>query len=102
MKSIILGDKEKECYVCHSKYAVEEHHIFGGNADRNVSEKYGLKVHLCWDHHHGTYGCHGREGQGIQRALHQIGQQAIEEQWEKQGESDPRGRFIREFRKSYL
>ena len=101
MKSIIPGDKEKVCYICSSKYAVEEHHIFGGS-DRQVAEKYGLKVHLCYDHHHGTYGCHGREGKGIQQALHHIGQQTIEELWKKQGEPDPRDRFIREFRKSYL
>ena len=55
MKSII--QEEKECYICHSPY-VEEHHIFYGTANRQLSEKYGLKVYLCPLHHRGETGVH--------------------------------------------
>ena len=54
MKSIIQQDKE--CYICGSPY-VEDHHIFGA-ANRNNSEKYGLKVWLCHEHHQGKYSPH--------------------------------------------
>lgn len=55
MKSII--QKEKECFVCGSPY-VEEHHVFYGSANRKLSERYGLKVYLCADHHRGASGVH--------------------------------------------
>jgi len=55
MKSII--QKEKQCYICGSPY-VEEHHIFYGTANRKLSEKYGLKVWLCYSHHRGNTGVH--------------------------------------------
>ena len=97
----VMSKKDYECFICHSTDRLECHHIFGGS-DRNVSERYGLKVMLCNDHHHGTYGAHGKEGKGIQDYLHQIGQERIEEIWSKEGEADPRSRFRREFRKSYL
>lgn len=55
MKSIIQD--KKECYVCRSPY-VEEHHIMYGTANRKLSEKYGLKVWLCHEHHRGNTGVH--------------------------------------------
>lgn len=51
MKSII--QKDKQCFVCGSPYC-EDHHIFFGTANRKLSEKYGLKVWLCPEHHRGT------------------------------------------------
>ena len=30
---------------------LEEHHVMFGTADRKLSEKYGLKVMLCPEHH---------------------------------------------------
>lgn len=103
MKSIIPGDKENCCFICGSCDRVENHHIFGG-PDRDVSEKYGLKVYLCNAHHHGTSGAHGKEGKSLQKYLHETGQQAIEEQWIRAGltKDEARARFMREFRKSYL
>lgn len=55
MESIIQA--RRECYVCHSPY-VEDHHIFFGTANRRLSEKYGLKVWLCAEHHRGMTGVH--------------------------------------------
>ena len=103
MRSIIPGDKENWCFICGSYDRIEEHHIFGGS-DRQISEKYGLKVHLCNAHHHGTSGAHGRDGSKLQQYLHETGQQEIEKRWQEQGLSadEARQRFMREFRKSYL
>lgn len=100
MKSVIPGNREHECFICRC-VGTESHHIFGGS-DRDVSERYGLKVNLCDQHHRGTYGAHGREGKPIQDYLHQTGQETIEDIWRREGTDDPRARFIREFRKSYL
>lgn len=55
MNSII--QEEKKCLICRSPY-VEEHHCFYGTANRKLSEKYGLKVYLCHDHHTGDRGVH--------------------------------------------
>lgn len=53
-KSIIQDNKE--CYFCGKLTGLECHHVFGGVANRPVSEKYGLKVWLC-------HGCHtGNQG----------------------------------------
>lgn len=53
-KSIIQA--EKECYICRRWYAVkttqslEEHHVLNGPL-RSFSERHGLKVWLCHQHH---------------------------------------------------
>lgn len=61
-KSIMQTNKE--CYLCRKFYdlenvvGLEEHHLFGG-ANRQLSEKYGLKVWLCQVHHNtAPYGVH--------------------------------------------
>ena len=57
MKSI-MHVKDGTCYLCMKlnqdysiKPYVEEHHCIGGNGRRPLSEKYGLKVYLCREHH---------------------------------------------------
>ena len=49
MKSVI--QKEKECYVCKTRYGLHDHHIIYGTSNRKNSEKYGFKVWLCGKHH---------------------------------------------------
>lgn len=53
----ILHDREDGCLVCGNPYT-EEHHVFFGTANRKLSEKYGLKVYLCAEHHRGDTGVH--------------------------------------------
>lgn len=56
--SIMQDKDDKTCYVCRYlsgdttewNYR-EEHHIFGGRANRRLSEENGLKVKLCYAHH---------------------------------------------------
>lgn len=76
MKSII--QQEKECFICKS-LSVEEHHIFGAS-NRKLSEKYGLKVYLCHDHHNEPpNGVHFNKD--FMLYMHQLGQRAFNENY---------------------
>lgn len=55
MTKSILQD-EKVCYLCPRMYGLERHHILAGQANKRLSEKYGLWVYLCKDHHTGKNG----------------------------------------------
>ena len=58
MKSIIKEDEKGVCFICGRYGPTEVHHIFNA-ANRKLSEKYGLKVHLCHDcHNEPPYGVH--------------------------------------------
>jgi len=50
----ILQTNKLICFRCNRICRCEEHHIFDGNPNRKLSEKYGLKVYLCHD-------CHNRD-----------------------------------------
>ena len=75
MKSII--QREKECYITGRTDQLESHHIFGGQPNRQLSEKYGLKVWLTQDYHNeppnGVH--HNKE---LMDKLHKDGQRAFE------------------------
>lgn len=91
MKGII--QKEKRCYICGGAYILECHHIFRGTANRKKSEKYGLKVWLCRNHHTGPEGVHNNPD--MDRVLKQMGQRKFEE-------THSRSDFIKEFGRNYL
>lgn len=55
-KSIIVKSMNN-CFVCGSPYT-EVHHVIYGNANRKLSDKYGLIVPLCHEHHRGQTGVH--------------------------------------------
>ena len=75
-KSII--QTEKECYVCKNTYDLHCHHIFFGNGNRKISEKYGLKVWLCPRHHNlSNEGVHFNKQLDI--IIKQIAQKKFEE-----------------------
>lgn len=57
MAKSIMQD-EKKCYICGSHNWLEEHHIFGGNPNRKLSERNGLKVWLC-------HYCHNEPPNGV-------------------------------------
>jgi ribosomal protein L37AE/L43A len=73
-KSIIQDDKQ--CYFCGKLTGLECHHVFGGVANRPISEKYGLKVWLCHDCHTGTEGAQYDKMKNLQ--LKQDAQYAFE------------------------
>lgn len=51
--------RTKKCWVCGKRDDLECHHVFYGRAYRHLSEKYGMKVWLCSEHHRGRTGVHG-------------------------------------------
>lgn len=73
-KSIIQSDKT-HCFICGMNSALEpldEHHVFGGLANRKLSEKYGLKIYI----HHWKCHLHGVHKNGeLDRAVKRTVQQ---------------------------
>lgn len=94
MKSIFQDTKQ--CFVCETTNNLHSHHIFYGTANRQQSEKYGLKVWLCAEHHVGGYGVHGAKGAMLNSFLREMAQKRFEEEYGSREE------FIRIFGKSYL
>ena len=92
MKSIIQS--EKECFVCKTTLNLHEHHIIYGTSNRKQSEKYGLKVWLCQEHHTGSSGVHFNRPFDLH--LKKLAQEHFE------GHFGHRSEFIRVFGKSYL
>ena len=66
----------KECYVCQTTYNLHDHHIFFGTANRKQSEKYGMKVWLCQEHHTGNTGVH--HNRGLDLHLKKVAQEKFE------------------------
>ena len=49
---------EKECFICGTICDLHEHHCIYGSANRKWSERFGLKIWLCREHHTGSAGVH--------------------------------------------
>lgn len=90
-KSIITDDM-KHCIVFGCENPVcEEHHVVHGTANRKVSDKRGLVIPLCREHHSEIH----RERK-MDLYYKQIAQNAYETKY------GSREQFIKEFGKSYL
>ena len=57
-KSIMHRKEDRTCYLCmllrddyNVREDLQEHHAMPGTANRRLSERYGLKVYLCIEHH---------------------------------------------------
>ena len=92
MKSIIQD--KKQCYFCGNQVGLESHHCLLGK-NRNNAEKFGLKVWLCYEHHRGTFGVHGKYGHELQNKLKVIAQKKFEEKY-------PELSFQLIFKRNYL
>lgn len=100
-RSSILHDRDGTCFLCmrlNQDYrlhqVVHEHHIFGGNPGRGISEAEGLKVYLCIRHHiDGPEAVHNN--QYLMRLLQAEGQQSFEK---KYGHEE----FMKRFGRNYL
>lgn len=100
-KSILQPESDKTCYLCallhenYREYKVRhKHHVFGGTANRELSERYGLTVELCADHHeYGPEAAH--RNQEVADLLHRIGQEEF-------GKAYPELDFREIFGKSYI
>ena len=92
MKTVLQS--EKECIVCGTTYNLHDHHIFFG-ARRKLSEKRGLKVWLCANHHNmSNAGVH--QNRILDLKLKKFAQKYYEEHY------GTRTDFIKEFGKNYL
>ena len=93
-KSIFYN--KEQCYFCGVKTGLCTHHVYFGNANRNISEKHGFKVRLCAFHHN-----LGGNGECVHRCremdleLKRACQEAYEE-------DHSREEFIKLIGKSYL
>ena len=97
MRSIIQD--KKECYLCRyldgkeETVCLEDHHLFGAY-NRKWSEKYGLKVWLCIEHHReGKEAVH--RNKLVMDHMHQVGQIAFEK-------NHTREEFLNVFGRNYL
>lgn len=68
MARSVMGNG-RGCYVCGDNSYLESHHIFFGGRNRHKAEQDGLKVLLCYEHHRGTSGVHGRDGHELDLKL---------------------------------
>lgn len=73
----ILKSQPGICYICDREVQTERHHCLMGSY-RQISERLGLVVYLCPEHHRGTYGVHGRDGAELNRYLQRQAQYAFE------------------------
>lgn len=95
-KSIIKNNRKGVCFICKRYGQTEEHHIFGGVANRKKAERDGLKVYLChWCHNEAPNGVHFNKDRN--ERLRQIGQKAWMEHYGKTIED-----FIKEYGRNYL
>lgn len=96
-RSIIEPHNADTCFECGMRGYLEEHHIFFGNPLRKKSEKYGLKVHLCYMHHRDSeYGVHFNKELDLK--LKRMAQKVYESKHQPNG----REKFMRAFWKNYL
>ncbi len=92
MSKSILHDGES-CFLCGRKTWLEWHHVFGGVANRKLSEEYGLKVGLCHECHVGADGA--QYDSEVNLRLKQEAQCAFEQIW-------GHDKWMMVFRKNYL
>lgn len=85
--------KDRACYFCGRLDTLERHHVFGGVANRPISEKYGLYVYLCHNCHTGKYGAQYDKEKNL--LLKQDAQRAFEK-------TNSRKDWMELIRKNYL
>lgn len=108
-KSIIQQDSTV-CFLldCTCFGGIEEHHVIFGHGKRKIADREGLVVYLCYNHHQGTDGVHGKNGHPLDVMLKEIAQEEWERKfieeypYENHAEEAAREAFIRLFGRNYL
>ena len=95
MKSLISNSKY--CYICGTQIALHKHHIFKGIRNRKKADEDGLWVYLCYNHHEGTNGVHGKNGKELDQKLKEI----AERKWLEFYKKDV-NEFIKRYGKNYI
>lgn len=96
-------EKPVSCVVEYATQNGTIRHIFGGTANRRLSEEDGLVVDLCHDCHNSTPdGVHFNKER--MRYLHQYGQMIFEARKRQEGATDEEARktFMQRYGKNYL
>ena len=83
----------ERCWFCGRLTGLERHHVLGGVANRPLSEKYGLWVWGCQEHHTGKDGVQYNREKGD--ALKRLAQIAFEAR-------HSHDEWMQVFRKNYL
>lgn len=109
VKSIVQEDLTR-CF-CQDETcsgALEAHHIVYGFSRKKISDKEGLIVMLCHEHHQGTNGVHGKNGAELGNMLKIIAQKTWEQNYiekypyKNHAEDAAREAWIRLFGRNYL
>lgn len=85
---------EKVCFRCGTTQNLHCHHIFSG-AFRQKSDKYGLWVYLCVEHHTGDSGVHSVKGIPYSNYLRKIAQERFEMIYDHET-------FMKEFKRNWI
>ncbi len=96
--SILQEAGDHSCLLCallkkEDARGIHQHHVFGGTANREKSEQWGMKAWLCLEHHEGRTGVHNNRKMDM--FLKQRAQRAFEELYDHET-------FMREFGRNYL
>lgn len=86
-KSIMHNKQDRTCYLCmllrqdyDTRSGLQEHHAMPGTANRKLSERYGLKVYLCLEHHTaGPFAVHNNAR--VQRLIQGNAQKVFEKKY---------------------
>lgn len=89
----ILQEDMNYCYKC-GRYGTEIHHCLYGTANRKLSDRYGLVVGLCYNHHRGKQGVHNGNRE-LDMELKQYAQRRFQEVY-------PDVEFLAVFGRNYL
>lgn len=65
-----------QCELCGSTHGLQIHHITGRHSHRLEN-----LILICWEHHHGTNGVHGKNGKELDLRL----KIELQEKYEAQG-----------------
>ena len=96
MKSIVINQDDKQCIVCGKRENLHLHHIIFGR-NRKKADEDGLTVWLCYEHHEGTYGVHGKYGHSLDMQL-----KCLAERMWVQKNSKTEEDFIKKYGRNYL
>lgn len=95
-KSIVCSQEIKHCRVCGVKNNLHLHHIFFGK-NRKKADQDGLTIWLCYEHHEGTNGVHGKNGHKLDEELKKNAEQRWCEYYNKNADE-----FRKRYGKNYL
>ena len=81
LKDKVVNRSGGLCEICNSNHMVQIHHIIGGSGKRKQHENEFSLINLCWKHHHGTNGVHGKNGKELDLKL----KKELEQRYREQG-----------------